>query len=339
MTISSRTLPRRSFVLGAAASAALMSRFTTAQESSPEASPAGIWSFTDAKGITVSLEAPPQRVVMDVNAAAPLWDFGIRPAGLFGWNVQADGSLGDAGGNIDPEGIPTAGDVNEPIKMEELIALEPDLIVTLAFTPDDLTEYWSIDAEAGLVDQVKAIAPIVSIPVYGRADENIVKVIELAGLLGADLESEELVAAKAAYEESEAALKAAAEAAPDLKALFLYIGDSESYIAAPPDWADISMYQAFGVNTYDPEIDRGLYWLTISNELALTYDVDMLFTSTRSGSIAGDELLTTPGWKEHPAAVAGQIFPWNQDFILSYQGMKAAFDVVTDALTTSTKVS
>lgn len=336
MTSSPRTLQRRSFVLSAAAATALMTRLGAAQESTPLASPAGMWSFTDAKNLTISLEAPPQRVVMDVNAAAPLWDFGIRPTGLFGWNVQADGSLGDAGGNIDPEGIPTAGDVNEPLKLEDLIALEPDLLVTLAFTPDDLTEYWSIDVE--LLDQVQKIAPIVSIPVYGRADENIVKVIELAGLLGADLESEELVNAKTAYEESRAALEAAA-ANSDLSGLFIYIGEAESYIAAPPDWADIAMYVGFGVDVYDPKIDMGLYWLTISNELALTFDVDMLFVSTRTGGVTIEQLQAMPGWGQHPAVLAGQVFPWNQDFILSYQGMKAAFDVVTEALTTSEKVS
>ncbi len=320
------TLNRRRFIVGAAGAAALASHLTLAQ---------GEWTFTDAKGVVITFPEMPTRIVMDVNAAAPLWDFGIVPTGLFGWNVLADGSLGDAGGNIDPEGIPTAGNVNEPLNLEELIALDPELIVTLAFTQDDMTEYWSIDAE--LVNSVLEIAPIAAIPVYGRADENIVKVIELAGLLGADLESEELTAARIAYEESEAALKAAAS--PDLTALFIYIGESESYIAAPPDWADIAMYQAFGINVFDPEIDLGLYWLTISNELANDYLADMIFVSTRGGRMTNEELQAMPSWGQHPAVKADQIFDWNQDFILSYQGMKDAYDILIEALAVSNKVT
>lgn len=330
---SSPTMNRRRIILSTAAVAALGTRFASAQDSTPDT---GEWSFTDAKGITITLPQQPTRVVMDVNAAAPLWDFGVVPTGLFGWNVQADGSLGDAGGSIDPEGIPTAGNVNEPLNLEEKIALDPELIITLAFTPDDLTEYWSIDAE--LVSSVLEIAPIATIPVYGRADQNIVKVIELAGLLGADLESEELTAARAAYEESEATLKAAASESSDLTALFIYIGDAESYIAAPPDWADIAMYQAFGVDVFDPEIDAGLYWLKISNELAKDYPADMIFVSTRGGRMTNEELQSMPSWGQHPAVKAGQIFDWNQDFVLSYQGMKDAYDILTDALTVSNKV-
>lgn len=328
------TVNRRRLVLSATSAAALGTRLASAQESTPES---GEWTFTDAKGITITLPQQPTRVVMDVNAAAPLWDFGVVPTGLFGWNVLADGTLGDAGGNIDPEGIPTAGNVNEPLNLEELIALDPELIVTLAFTPDDLTEYWSIDAE--MVNQVLEIAPIAGIPVYGRADENIVSVIELAGLLGADLESEELTAARTAYEEAEAALRTAATEAPDLTALFIYISEAESYIAAPPDWADIAMYQAFGVNVFDPEIDLGLYWLTISNELSKDYPADMIFVSTRGGRMTNEELQAMPSWGQHPAVKAGQIFDWNQDFILSYQGMKDAYDILTEALTTSNKVT
>lgn len=85
---------RRSMIKAAAAGLAVITlpKATSAQDASPES---GEWSFTDDKGVTVTLPSRPERIVMDVNAAAPLWDFGIKPTALFGWNVLADGSLGE----------------------------------------------------------------------------------------------------------------------------------------------------------------------------------------------------------------------------------------------------
>ncbi len=59
---------------GAIASAALVSR-SHAEDASPAASPAsplGEWTFTDDKGVTITLPSRPERIVAGVNAAAPL---------------------------------------------------------------------------------------------------------------------------------------------------------------------------------------------------------------------------------------------------------------------------
>ena len=63
---------------------------------SGSATPVGPWSFTDDKGVTVTLDAMPERLLIDVNAAAPLWDFGIRPVAVFGWNIYGEDDFGDA---------------------------------------------------------------------------------------------------------------------------------------------------------------------------------------------------------------------------------------------------
>ena len=67
-----------------------------------QATPAAGWSFTDDKGVTVELDAMPERLAIDLNAAAALWDFGVRPTAVFGWDANETGDFGDAGGNIDP---------------------------------------------------------------------------------------------------------------------------------------------------------------------------------------------------------------------------------------------
>src|SRR5690348_13132494 len=76
----------RRTVLGGVLGALAASRLSTsrAQDATPAAD--GPWSFTDDKGVTVELPARPLRIIADVNAAAPLWDFGIRPVAVFGWN-------------------------------------------------------------------------------------------------------------------------------------------------------------------------------------------------------------------------------------------------------------
>src|SRR5688572_27009371 len=113
---------RRGFiggVLGLAAAGRLLP--VAAQDGTPAGSPpAGGWSFTDDKGVTIELPGMPVRIVADVNAAAPLWDFGIRPVAVFGWNATLtdDGDFGAAGGRIDPSQVEIVGDEVETIRRE-----------------------------------------------------------------------------------------------------------------------------------------------------------------------------------------------------------------------------
>src|SRR5690606_36059678 len=101
-----------------------------------DATPSGAWSFTDDKGVTVTLDAMPERLLIDVNAAAPLWDFGIRPVAVFGWNIYGEDDFGDAGGNIDPSTVEIAGSSTEPAQLEWMATTQPDLIITLTWLPD-----------------------------------------------------------------------------------------------------------------------------------------------------------------------------------------------------------
>ncbi len=329
-------IDRRQMIISAMAGAALLRspRTLVAQDASPAA---GEWTFTDDKGVTVTLPSQPERLVIDVNAAAPLWDFGIRPQALFGWNVLADGSFGDAGGNIDPEGIAIVGDVNERIRIEDLIAQEPDLIITVAWDLEDPKAYWSIDAE--LVDQVNAVAPVIAISTTGMADANTQRFAELAALLGADLETPELKSAEADYEAAIQRFKDAAAANSDLTALFLAPTPETVWVAYGPDWADLNMYGEFGLTIVEPDAEPGSFWEQISHEQALKYPADMVFISTRAESLSAEDMAKSPTWSKHPAVAAGQMYPWNQDFIQSYQGMADALNGIADATEAAEKVS
>lgn len=333
------SINRRSFFTAATTGVALLGTHSSgfAQSSTPDS---GDWTFTDDKGVTVTLPERPTRIVADVNAAAPLWDFGIKPTALFGWNVLADGTFGDAGGNIDGEGIAIVGDVNGTIRVEELIAVEPDLIVTLTWTPDNPDEYWSLDADADApLDQVRSVAPIVAISATGRADENTYRFAELAESLGADIDSPELLEARETFEAAIDNLENVATESSELNALFFAPVPDNVYIANPIDWADLNLYQELGVNIVQPNAEPNDFWESISHEQALKYPSDVIFISTRSEAFSIDEVLASPTWSQHPAVAAGQIFPWNQDFIMSYQGMTEALDGIASALESSEKVT
>jgi iron complex transport system substrate-binding protein len=336
------THPNRRQLLGAGAGlalAAVTASRSRAQESTPAASPAaeGEWTFTDDKGVTVTLPARPQRIVADVNAAAPLWDFGIRPVALFGWNASESGDFGDAGGNIDPTGLAIVGDATEPIKPEPVAAQHPDLIVTITWTPDDPTEYWSIDTE--ILPQVQPIAPIVAISATGSADVNTERFAELAASLGADLSTPEQAAAKAAYDQALADFPVKAAEKADLTILFAYLDTSDLvYIANAPDWADLTLYANLGFNIVKPDAEQFSFWEELSAEQAGKYPTDVIFHSTRLGTLSADEMKAHPIFSQLPAVKAGQIAGWNQDFIMSYQGMADALNNTVGAIANAQKI-
>jgi ABC-type Fe3+-hydroxamate transport system substrate-binding protein len=59
---------------------------------SAPAAPEPGWSYTDARGVRVQLPERPERIVAYVAVAAVLWDYGVRPVGIFGPQRRDDGS-------------------------------------------------------------------------------------------------------------------------------------------------------------------------------------------------------------------------------------------------------
>lgn len=325
---------RRQLLLFAAggASAFLFSRSAGAQ-STPE----GGWSFTDDKGVTIELAEFPERLVIDVNAAAPLWDFGIKPVAVFGWNANENGDFGPAGGRVDPEGIDVVGDVSEPIKLEELVAADPDLIITIAWDPEDPTEYWSIDAE--VLPQVQAVAPVLAMSVAASAGPATESFARLAVALGADLNTPALNEQQERFAAAQDELKALTAGKGDVRFLFIGVQNENIYVANPVDWGDLTFYRELGLNIIDPDAEPMTWWETLSYEHAQKYPADVLMVSTRPAAVQGEDLHTIATFADHPAVLAGQVFGWNQDFILSHQGMAEAVEHISASLAASSVVN
>lgn len=318
--------------LGLVAAAGL--RAAGAQDATPKSSSTGIgWSFSDDKGVTIELPERPVRIVADVNIAAPLWDYGIVPVALFGWNASLDdeGKLSAAGGRIDPTMVEFVGDVNEPIRLEDAVAMEPDLILTITHAPDDPLDYWSIDPS--VLPQVQAIAPVLALSGTGRSDISVERTAKLAEALGADLSTPEVQAQKERYGAAIAAFSAAAAEQAELTSLFSSVKkDGAIVIANPPDWRDLAWYRALGLNIIDPDAEPLSYWEELSAENALKYPSDILWQSTRPLAMTAEELEADSVWQHHPAVSSGQIGGWNQDSISSYQGMTDALEAMIAVL-------
>jgi iron complex transport system substrate-binding protein len=318
-------------LLGAASAAALVGagggRAAAMQTGATPASD-GAWTLTDDAGQTVTLPARPRRVVADLNAASALWDFGIRPIAVCGWTTDTDA----AWGNVDRTTpvITASLESGEP-SLEKLLALQADLFVTICWGDSDNAYEWSFP-EPAAYERAREVVPIVGISGTGMADANMKRFAELAGLLGADLESAELQAAKAAYEAAAAAFETTARGKADLTTLFVYADGEYEYVAYPPIWADLAMCQRLGLNIIEPEVKPNEYWQELSPEQARLYQSDVLFQSTRAGVFTLDQLKAHPTYGQLPAVKAGQMASWNQDFIQSYQGLTAALTAITAAL-------
>ncbi|MCA9858492.1 MAG: ABC transporter substrate-binding protein [Thermomicrobiales bacterium] len=246
---------RRTFLAASAgvAASAMLASGTSAQDGTPEATTTdGGWSFTDDKGVTVTLPEAPKRLVIDVNPAAPLWDFGVRPVAVFGWLANPEGNFGMAGGNIDSSQVEIIGNGEETIDVEALIALDPDLIITLTHLPDDPLDYWSLAAD-GPLEQVQQVAPILAISAVQSADAQLARFAELASALGADLESAELQDARASWQASEDAFKTALAEKPGISAIFGGSFAGEIYIANPKQAGDLVYFRALGMTI--PDVD------------------------------------------------------------------------------------
>lgn len=338
----SGVMTRRSMV-GSLGSLAVLAapQSMLARQATPAATPGvaeGAWSFTDDAGKTVELPSRPLKIAADLNAATALWDFGVRPVAIAGYTVDTDASWG----NVDRDTPVINVAAGSPVpNLETLLAEDIDLFVTITWGNEENPYEWSFPDLADY-ERTNPAVPVIAISGSGRADHNMERFAELANSLGADLESPVLQEAKAAYEEAVAEFSEVAQEKADagLTSVFLYADPTELYIAYPPIWADLAMYQALGMDIVEPEnVPEGDYWEQLSTEQAVKYVSDLLFQSSRTGTLTLEELAGHPTYGTLPAVKAGQVIAWDQDFIQSYQGLTAALDHLTEALSNAEKVT
>lgn len=326
--------------LGAATMVALaLPEFARAQ-ATPGATPAsasglqpdGTWVFTDDRGVTVTLPEMPKRLIADVNVAAALWDFGVRPVGIFGWNITGEKEFNKAGGNVDPAAVEFLNGPQTTLDPELAAVADPDLILSLVYA----AQYgvWSIDLETQ--SRIEAIAPIIAISGITRADVSLGRFAELAGALGIDLGSDEIAAQKTEYDAATARFQTLTTEKAGMSAIFVWASESEIYVASPDAAGDVMLFRDLGLEVPSLPVPDGEYWEQLSAEQALKYPTDILFYSLRGDGLTSlEDFQAHPTLSQHPAVQAGQVYGWNQDFILNYPGLAATLTATADAIEAS----
>ena len=337
--MSSRTLSlcahasRRSFV--AVVSVLALATVTPARARQETATPKlgdgdGEWTFTDDAGVHIALPDRPERVVAYLPLAASLWDFGIRPVGVYGTTRRPDGSPEVYAGSVDLDAVEAIGETYGEMDLEKLVALRPELIVNDMW--DMPPDVWGLQPET--VEQVRHIAPIASIRfVEQPISATLARVEELAVALGADLDASNVAAAKERYERAEADLKAAIAEKPGLTAIFVSgTPDGSYWVANPMEFSDLITFKQLGLDIVQPDAGEE-WWEELSWEQAARYPADLILVDARSGSLTGEELAAQiPSFAALPAAKAGQFGAWQTEYVPSYAGVAAVLEDLAETI-------
>ncbi|MFC5827469.1 ABC transporter substrate-binding protein [Nonomuraea insulae] len=315
------SVPRRTFVaLGAAALLGVSACGTAAQPTGQApAQSQGPWTWTDDRGKNISSPQRPRRVVAQSAAAAALWDFGVRPIGVFGPHKLKNGGRDPEVGEVDISKVESIGNVWGEFNVEKYASLQPDLLVAGMYMKDTL---WYVPEQS--VEAVDQIAPTVGVQLSGKG---LVEIIDrygrLAGALGADLDAAPVVEARKRFEAASGALKTLAAERPDLKVMIVTATPDSLYVAYLPDHPDIKYWSELGLNIVSPEKpteSEGGFWEVLSWENADKYQADVILVDARSQSMKIDEMAGKPTWAKLPAVKAGQLYPWHAAERYSYLG-------------------
>ena len=309
--------------LSALATVAGFGGSATAQDASttPSASPSsgGDWSFTDDRGVTVTLPRPPQRIAGHARVAGALFDYGILIPIVLGKLQNEDGSSVSDLGDYPADDVVWLGNGFEELDIEKIIDADPDLFITVRFpfASEESDLLWGIPNETR--DLVESQVPIIAIDVSGNSLENFMQRFEeLAITLGADPVAVGADADKAVFETAREDLQAALAEKPDLTVTVFSSGES-LYILNPEITPDLLLYSELGMTFLYDENDP-LQFQQISWERIGDYSPDLFLKDAREAAATYEELEEQPLWSMLPAVQAGQTGYWRAGVRPTYRG-------------------
>lgn len=325
-----RPISRRGFLFatgGLAAAAALAGCGDDTPSNSSSGS--GAWEFTDDRDIKVKRDKRPEKIVAYVSSAAALWDFGVRPIGVFGPQKTEDGKEEIQAGNIDLDKVTSLGNAWDDFDVEKFIGLGPDLLVT-GLTGTKPTDLWAITPETGT--KVEKTAPILALSEYKVSLPKVIsRYEELAKALGADVGSAAVTSAKKEFQEASDELSAAAKEKSGLKVLVLYADKDGVYIAKPEFFADLAYYKELGLDIVAGGGSED-YWEQLSWEQVGKYPADLILTDTRTFALSRQQMAEYPTWRALPAVTAGQLGDWSAEPRFNYTLAAPVIRKLTEAV-------
>ncbi len=275
------------------------------------------WSFTDDRGVTITLPQRPLRIAASYPVFTALWDYGVHPTGLIAHRKpeQLPG-LEQAG--VDMSGVTVLKDAVDGWNIEAVLAAEPDIIITQVSANGTI---WGIGDDTEMQARLEAIAPILALRGDLPVVEGIARHAELAQALGADPQDQAGEQQFAAISQS---IREAAALAPDLKLLVVVAGDDSLFtVSTGPSFPDLAHLVELGVNIVDGG-NQDLSWEQASGLVA-----DALVTDDRYGMPE----IANPVWQRLPAVASGQVYPvWRYQPAYSYAGYARAYAGFLDVL-------
>lgn len=269
----------------------------------PEAEPAAIapegWprSFTDDLGQTVTLPAPPQRIVS------------IAPG--FTETVFALGEGGRLVGRCDfcyyPEEalqVPSVGGMTTP-SIEAIVGLAPDLVLAVRGIPPEVT-----DSLRGAGLKLIALDP-------QTVDELIASVRTIGEILGAEDRAEALAEEMEARRDAVGARAEEAFATRSRPSVLFLVGLDPVFAAGPGSFVDDMIRVAGGTNAVAAAGGNPGPWPQLSLETIIDLDPDIIVGALEGHGEAQDRLLAVlrerTGWRELTAVRDGRVYPVDPD--------------------------
>ncbi|WP_328908485.1 ABC transporter substrate-binding protein [Streptomyces sp. NBC_00234] len=282
------------------------------------------WRFSDDRGQVSAAGRTPARILAYIQAGATLWDYGIRPEGIFG--SGHDGPAPDLAkaGTLPLDTVDYLG-AGGALDIETLLRGAPDLVVAVSYGGGQV---YGIAPETAkhLEEQV----PVVVIDV-GRARGFAAtgdRFAELARSLGGE-------AAPAADDEAAAArerLRAVAGAAQDRPRVLALspAGREEVHLARPGMWPELRVLAELGVNMIEPAEGPGASWSTVGRAQAAELRPQLVLGDVRSNAIPVGTFVAGPGGPE--LWEAARVVPWNPEPLCSPRAHARFLTLVADAL-------
>ncbi|MFD8303095.1 ABC transporter substrate-binding protein [Streptomyces sp. NPDC059690] len=304
------------------------------------AAKSGPWSFKDDRGQTAKADKVPSNIVAFVGVAAALYDYGIQAKGVFGPTRTKDGKADVQAGDMDVSKVTVLGNEWGQFNIEKYVALAPDALISTMF--DDAGTLWYVPEESK--KKILAVgAPSVGISVYDRQlTEPLQRMLQLAGSLGADTASSKVTAAKKAFEDAAARLRAATKANPDLKVLAGSASQDLFYVSGSDLSIDLEYFKALGVNLVEPpekaKAKGGGWYESLSWENVDKYAADIIMMDNRTSAIQPADI-TEATWKKLPAVKAGQVIARTPEPILSYDKCTPLLTSLAEAIEKAKKVA
>jgi iron complex transport system substrate-binding protein len=294
----------------------------------------GRWTFTDDRGVTVSLKSRPKRIVAYDVAARALMDIGVQPIGILA-SFPAAKDMMLQGLDLSGVKVTPAWQVN----LEALAALRPDLIVTVYEPPYKA----AVLGFPNKTTQAKAqhLAPIVAIDSLRNVTAVTDRFEQLGKALGADLHAPDVVAAHKNFAAASARLRAATAAKPRLTALALAGVKGVGFSVARPDLnPTLRLFEKLGLHLVKPrskpaDINKDYvlhYFERDSFELADKYPADLILLGRPPLVMSRKELDAIPTWRRLPAVKAGQVVSWRRLDPFSYKLLSADLDALAKAV-------